>query len=82
MSGTGPPILKQVELIAGETEQHQWLSQLLRIINASFIRSNASPKAQIYVIGIHGKHWQPGSVNGLGKGLGVTQDLVPCLPYS
>ena len=50
MNGIGPPILKQAELIelAGETGQHQRLSRLLHIVNASFILAPyACPKAQI-----------------------------------
>ena len=79
MNGIGPPILKQAELIevAGETGQHQRLSRLLHIVNASFLR----PKRMFRQpdIRIRGKYWQFAIVNGLGKNLCVTQDSVPCL---
>ena len=77
MNGIGPPILKQAELIelAGETGQHQRLSQLLHIVNASFIRPICMSKGPD--IGIRGKYWQPRIVNGLGKNLRLMQDPVP-----
>ena len=77
-NGIGPPILKQAELIeAGETRQHQRLFQLLHIVNASFIRPKCMFRGP--EIGIRGKYWQPGIINGLGKDFCVIQNPVPCL---